>query len=109
MGSASRAVKTVAVLGRSSPIRVKRPTRSTSKYTLGLERINDSRMGPFAADGTPVVRYRVTGLPAEFGEIRIAARDGRWQIHRDIAKGWKGNYASAEDALEAIKREFARG
>ncbi len=57
----------------------------------------------------PVYRYRVGGLPR--GEEADLADSGHaWGIlrTRDRIQGkWTGSYASADDALADLQREFA--
>ena len=107
MGYLTRAATTATAVDESHAMEVKpSSTGVISRYTLSLAAMDDFRVSPLSEARTPARRYRVTGLPAQFGEIRIAEREGRWQIHRDIAKGWSGSYASAADALDAVRREF---
>jgi hypothetical protein len=62
--------------------------------------------------GDHVYQYEVNGLPP--GERFLVGEDvasRRWQILRtkDVVHGdWTGGYKSAEDALEAIQKEFEK-
>ena len=56
-----------------------------------------------------IVWYEVVGLPV--GEkAKVANVRGRWRIlqkHNEIPTEWRGEYASAEEALAALQAETA--
>jgi hypothetical protein len=58
---------------------------------------------PLLDAGEPVC-YTVAGLPPG-EEAKIVQIDYKWQIVRDGE--WSGHYASAQEALNALEREFS--
>ena len=75
---------------------------------LTAQEIAWSRSGPemdFASGSTG--QYSVGGLPVG-QEAYIAKFNDSWRIlHSDDQRGWRGDYASAEEALEALESELS--
>ena len=61
-----------------------------------------------ASGGRPPRAYQVVGLPEDV-EVVIGRFGNRWQIliqtARDMGQ-WRGDYASAEDALAAVQAQL---
>jgi hypothetical protein len=55
----------------------------------------------------PPFRYRVIGLPNGLEAEIVEQRKGVWRIWRERA--WRGEYETAEKALEALQAEVNDG
>jgi hypothetical protein len=81
-------------------------------YKLTLREVGRSRAGPIYGTGS-IMQYEVDGMPtaqkAFVANMEVSQRPARWQVLRvkgGLSRGWKGDYESAADALEALQKEL---
>ncbi len=81
-------------------------------HTLTLREVARSRTGPIHGTG-PIMQYEVQGMPtgqkAFVANMEGSQRPARWQVLRvknGFSRGWRGDYKTAADALEALRKEL---
>jgi hypothetical protein len=82
------------------------------RHTLKLREVGRSRTGSMYGTG-PVIQYEIDGMPtgekAFIANMEASQQPARWQVLRvkgGLSRGWKGDYKTAADALEALHKEL---
>ena len=69
--------------------------------------LSDGSSSELGAVGREIIQYEVVGLPPKTNAL-IGKKDGHWRILKvrdNLAEGWRGQFETAEAALQALADE----